>query len=68
MTDDPTWTPEILDRLRAFLPCPTCGGHCAPECGQHPAGCLYGGFSHGSWLIVPGCPLAHDPDGEEEIP
>jgi hypothetical protein len=39
--------------------CPDCGGNCAPECGHHPKGCVYGGFSCGYWLIVEGCKLEH---------
>lgn len=43
--------------------CTTCGGECAPECGRHPAGCVYGGLSEesGYWLQVDGCPLDHAP-------
>lgn len=29
------------------------------ESGCHPAGCIYGGFSCGYWLIIPDCPLEH---------
>ncbi len=34
------------------------------DSGNHPMGCIYGGFTDQSsyWLIVPGCPLYH---GEE---
>lgn len=39
--------------------CPECGGNCAPECGRHPAGCIYGGFSSGFWMIAEGCQLEH---------
>lgn len=44
--------------------CPDCGGQCAPECGLHPLGCVYGGFSAFTayWLIADGCTLDH---GEE---
>ena len=47
--------------------CPDCGGQCAPECGKHPAGCIYGGFSANTayWLIASDCPLYH---GEETHP
>ena len=45
--------------------CPECGGQCDPECGKHPAGCIFGGFSKTYWLIVEGCPLFH---GETEKP
>lgn len=38
--------------------CAHCGGQCAPECGLHPIGCVYGGLE-GYWLIVDGCPLYH---------
>jgi hypothetical protein len=41
------------------MSCPDCGGNCAPECGQHPEGCVYGGFSCGYWMIVEGCKLEH---------
>ncbi len=44
--------------------CPECGGNCAPECGLHPAGCIYGGFSVGYWTRTEGCTLNH---GEEEF-
>ena len=39
--------------------CPECGGDCAPECGLHPAGCVYGGFSEGYWLKADGCERNH---------
>jgi len=26
---------------------------------EHPAGCTYGGFSCGYWLVSEGCPLEH---------
>lgn len=41
--------------------CPDCGGDCAPECGRHPAGCTYGGFTEatGYWLVVDGCGRDH---------
>jgi hypothetical protein len=39
--------------------CPDCGGNCDPECGQHPAGCLYGGMICGEWAIAPKCRLPH---------
>lgn len=40
--------------------CPECGGDCVPgDCGIHPAGCVYGGFSCGYWLIAKDCPFEH---------
>lgn len=54
--------------------CVDCGGDCAPECGMHPMGCLYGGFTEATsyWIAVVGCPLDHGdsagtlaPDGDE---
>ena len=41
--------------------CPDCGSQCAPECGVHPAGCIYGGFTEQTsyWLIATGCDLYH---------
>lgn len=39
--------------------CKECGGNCSPECGRHPMGCIYGGFSYGYWLIAEGCKLEH---------
>lgn len=41
--------------------CPECGGQCSPECGLHPAGCVYGGFTEETsyWIIVEGCNLFH---------
>ena len=39
--------------------CPDCGGDCAPECGRHPAGCVFGGFSAGYWLAAPDCDRFH---------
>lgn len=44
--------------------CPDCGGQCSPECGVHPAGCIYGGWTEASayWLVSEGCELSH---GEE---
>lgn len=29
------------------------------EDGKHPAGCIYGGFSCGYWMIAEGCELEH---------
>jgi len=51
--------------------CLDCGGQCAPECGRHPAGCFFGGFSEQSsyWMIAEGCPLYHgDPPAAEPAP
>lgn len=42
--------------------CPDCGGDCAPECGMHPMGCLYGGLAEGYWIYDPECPLDHGED------
>ena len=41
--------------------CPDCGGQCAPECGEHPLGCIFGGFSEATsyWMIADGCELDH---------
>ena len=41
--------------------CLDCGGQCGDECGIHPAGCIYGGFSEQTsyWLIVDGCNCYH---------
>lgn len=40
--------------------CKQCGGQCGfKDCGIHPAGCLFGGFGEGYWMIVDGCPLFH---------
>jgi hypothetical protein len=39
--------------------CEDCGGNCFPECGKHPKGCIYGGFSYGYWLVAEGCKLDH---------
>lgn len=38
---------------------PQCG--CTPDCGLHPNGCIYGGFSAhtGYWLIAEVCELPH---------
>lgn len=58
-------TPEeavsgLLRQLMYNTPtCPECGGNCSPECGMHPMGCIYGGFSVPYWLITPGCQLEH---------
>jgi hypothetical protein len=38
--------------------CQECGAQCAPECGLHPLGCIYGG-GDGYWLIADGCELDH---------
>ena len=48
--------------------CSHCGGDCAPECGRHPAGCIYGGFSIYSsyWLVAEGCTLSHGEEQEDE--
>lgn len=57
-TNQRSW--EGLDKKEKK--CPECGGNCAPECGRHPMGCIYGGFSEstGYWLVVDGCELDHD--------
>ena len=50
--------------------CPECGGNCAPECGRHPAGCIFGGpdWGKGYWLKAQGCPLGHpEASGAEAI-
>lgn len=41
--------------------CQECGGQCSPECGRHPLGCIFGGFTEQTsyWLIVGGCKLYH---------
>ena len=41
--------------------CSNCGGQCGDECGIHPMGCIYGGFTEQTsyWLIVDGCSLYH---------
>lgn len=41
--------------------CPECGGQCAPECGIHPKGCIFGGFTEATsyWMIAEGCELYH---------
>lgn len=41
--------------------CPECGGQCAPECGTHPLGCIFGGPGTGYWMIADGCELDHGP-------
>lgn len=43
-------------------PCANCGGDCAPECGFHPLGCIYGGSTEASsyWLANEDCTLNHD--------
>lgn len=43
-------------------PCPHCGGDCAPQCGTHPAGCIYGGPAQGYWLVAEECQRQHDTD------
>ncbi len=53
-------TPGHEQRLVA---CPECGGNCAPECGRHPAGCVYGGWGYGYWMVADGCDRSH---GEDE--
>ena len=49
--------------------CAHCGGQCAPECGLHPKGCIYGGFTEATsyWLIVEGCELYHGLTIEREV-
>lgn len=40
--------------------CQECGGQCdGGDCGIHAAGCVFGGFSQGYWMIAEGCPLFH---------
>ena len=41
--------------------CRECGGQCAPECGRHPMGCIYGGFTTATsyWIISKDCDLYH---------
>ena len=43
------------------MKCPECGGDCSPECGVHPKGCHYAGFTHATayWLVAEGCELDH---------
>lgn len=43
-----------------------CGGDCAPKCGFHPAGCIFGGYTADTafWMIVEGCERYHG-DGPE---
>lgn len=48
-------------------PCPNCGDDCAPECGRHPAGCIYGGSSVGYWLIADGCDRRHSEDPADDL-
>lgn len=55
--------PEIIDQESAVGDCPDCGGQCAPECGLHPLGCIYGGFGYGYWMIADGCELDHGEPG-----
>lgn len=48
--------------------CKQCGGQCGDEdCGIHPAGCIFGGWSRETsyWLIVDGCELYHG-EGPDE--
>jgi hypothetical protein len=60
--------PERKDWIGEEPPggCPDCGGQCAPECGRHPSGCIYGGPTESScyWLIADTCTLYH---GEAEV-
>ena len=53
--------PEIRDHSQEPKgSCDECGGQCdGNECGLHAAGCVYGGFGYGYWLIAEGCPLWH---------
>jgi hypothetical protein len=52
--------PEIRDSsIMARGDCPDCGQQCAPECGEHPLGCFFGGFSYGYWIFDPNCTLDH---------
>lgn len=55
--------PMRKDWPRAEPPgaCPECGGECDAGCGNHSAGCVYGGFTEETayWMIVEGCPLYH---------
>lgn len=43
--------------------CADCGGQCDGDngCGSHKAGCVFGGFGHGYWMIADGCALDHGP-------
>lgn len=52
--------PEVPSGSHSWTPgdCPECGGQCAPECGRHPLGCIYGGMI-GYWMIAEGCGLDH---------
>ena len=47
--------------------CKECGGQCAPECGRHPKGCVFGGFSYRYWLIAEGCELYHGEQSSEAV-
>jgi hypothetical protein len=50
---------DPMDKVAYVIGCPVCGGDCGEECGVHPAGCTYGGFSEGFWLVAEGCKFDH---------
>jgi hypothetical protein len=41
--------------------CSECGGQCAPRCGVHPKGCIWGGPTRATayWLYDETCELYH---------
>ncbi len=59
MTIGPMWKDWVGEEPAGD--CPECGCQCSPTCGEHPAGCIYGGFSSKTayWMIVEGCDLYH---------
>jgi hypothetical protein len=45
--------------------CAECDGDCAPECGRHPKGCIFGGPDGASyWTVFGDCELRHPGDIE----
>ena len=60
MTLGPEHTNEWWAEHNPAGQCRECGGQCdGDDCGRHRAGCRFGGFSLGYWIIAEGCPLFH---------
>ena len=51
------------------MTCAECGDpNCSPGCGQHDAGCFYGGpAGAGYWMAVDTCPHPHRGDIEAKV-
>lgn len=63
----PSHPDEWWDTHNRAGDCKQCGSDCGDDCGTHPAGCIFGGFSDGYWMIVEGCTRFHG-EVDEQAP